>query len=148
MAGLLIQRLGDYMGASPDYLSSNDKTKAQTRTASRSNTVRMHINSDSSRYQFCTKGEIVTLSRLAVTFLPSRVPGFMAQLPYCVWIHIAKFLPLNTLRVLFGVNHAFYELAMDLRYRVAVLHCGVSAHTPWNFVRLQSVRHLRVYSIC
>ncbi|KAG6865971.1 hypothetical protein C0991_009973 [Blastosporella zonata] len=46
----------------------------------------------------------------------------MLQLPVEIWLHIAKFLPDDTLRGLLVINGLFFDLAMDIRYREVELY--------------------------
>ena len=41
----------------------------------------------------------------------------MANIPPEIWFHVAKFIPKEDLRDLFGVNSIFFNIAMDIRYR-------------------------------
>jgi len=41
----------------------------------------------------------------------------MSDLPVELWRHIAQFLPPEVVKGLYGVNQAFYHLAMDEKYR-------------------------------
>ncbi|TFK21763.1 hypothetical protein FA15DRAFT_672223 [Coprinopsis marcescibilis] len=38
-------------------------------------------------------------------------------LPHDIWVHVSQFLPALLLRDLLSVNHSFFEIAMDCRYR-------------------------------
>ncbi|PPQ65252.1 hypothetical protein CVT24_011407 [Panaeolus cyanescens] len=48
-----------------------------------------------------------------------KQPSSLAPLllPNAIWIQIASYLPASTVQRLMGVNAAFFELAMDLKYR-------------------------------
>ncbi|KDR80901.1 hypothetical protein GALMADRAFT_241405 [Galerina marginata CBS 339.88] len=41
----------------------------------------------------------------------------MTAIPHEIWMHIAQFLPASVLQDLLSVNSAFFEVAMDYRYR-------------------------------
>lgn len=45
-------------------------------------------------------------------------------------MHIAQFLPPDVLRNLFSVNRAFFEWAMDARYR----EVEFAENEPWKFI--------------
>jgi hypothetical protein len=39
------------------------------------------------------------------------------DIPADIWLHVAQFIPDDTLRSMLGVNSLFFDLAMDVRYR-------------------------------
>jgi len=38
-------------------------------------------------------------------------------IPHEIWLHIAQFIPALVLKDLYALNSAFFEIAMDCRYR-------------------------------
>jgi hypothetical protein len=43
-------------------------------------------------------------------------------LPLDVWHHIISFIPTEQLRTLYGVDHTFFNLAMNIRYKEVDLY--------------------------
>lgn len=40
------------------------------------------------------------------------------EIPFEIWLSISRFIPSNELQGLYGVNHAFFTIAMTERYKV------------------------------
>jgi hypothetical protein len=62
----------------------------------------------------------------------------MVELPMDIWLCITQFLSDDGLKELLGVNHFFYNLAMDLRYNTVTLE-DPSLATVKRIERLRSV---------
>ncbi|TFK65118.1 hypothetical protein BDN72DRAFT_962730 [Pluteus cervinus] len=59
------------------------------------------------------------------------------ELPYDIWLHIARFLPAEHVRRLYCVNHAWYDIAMDERYRSVSFQYWSDPETQRNLRRLR-----------
>jgi hypothetical protein len=73
----------------------------------------------------------------------------MVELPMDIWLCVTQFLSNDRLKELLGVNHFFYNLAMDLRYKTVTLE-NPSLATVRRIERLRSVLRANVnleYSI-
>jgi hypothetical protein len=57
------------------------------------------------------------------------------HLPAEIWVHIATFIPDDTLQNMLGVNGLFFDLAMDVRYREVSLK-SISLATMKTIARL------------
>jgi len=59
------------------------------------------------------------------THFPPSSAAMVPVLPYDVWCHVASFIPKATLVKLYGVNSAFFHLALIEMYReVSIYHAG------------------------
>ncbi|KAF8656955.1 hypothetical protein AX16_002310 [Volvariella volvacea WC 439] len=65
------------------------------------------------------------------------------NLPYDIWVHIAQYLSPVQLRDLYSVNQAFYDLAMNERYREVNLHYLTDPDTIRNISRLRDIQVAR-----
>ena len=65
----------------------------------------------------------------------------MADVPPEIWLHVAKFIPKEDLRDLFGVNSIFFNIAMDIRYR-EILISTTTVHDIMEF-KLETLKRLR-----
>ena len=52
---------------------------------------------------------------------PASDAAVPIHIPAEVWLHIAEFIPDDTLRDMLGVNKLFFNLALDARYKVVSL---------------------------
>ncbi|KAF5319049.1 hypothetical protein D9611_012715 [Ephemerocybe angulata] len=60
----------------------------------------------------------------------------MPTLPHSVWLNVARYLPALLLRDLYAVNHSFFEIAMDCRYR-QLIFAYMDLRMVKNLVRLR-----------
>ena len=59
------------------------------------------------------------------THFPPSSAVMVPVLPYDIWCHVASFIPKATLVKLYGVNWAFFNLALNEMYReVNIYHAG------------------------
>jgi hypothetical protein len=65
----------------------------------------------------------------------------MIDIPVEIWLQIAQYLPGTALRNLYSLNHTFYHLAMNERYRVVFLR---PPEVFRSYVRLQCVPFLNI----
>jgi len=49
--------------------------------------------------------------------VPFRHRTAPKPIPHEIWLHIAKFIPENSLRGLYSVNSSFFDIVMNVRYR-------------------------------
>lgn len=56
-----------------------------------------------------------------MAFPPTPEAAIIASVPFEIWHYISGFLPGNQLRRLYPVNHAFFRIALALRYREVTL---------------------------
>lgn len=64
------------------------------------------------------------------------------HLPFDIWQHIALFIPHETLRTLFTVNSALFDISMEARYR-AMSFGPEDGDISKHFIKLQYVPSAR-----
>jgi len=60
----------------------------------------------------------------------------MKVLPYDIWVQITSYLPDDEVKLLYAVNQALFDIAMNLRYREVMISADPDEWPKGNDIRL------------